>query len=144
MSAEESPGRPPIYRQLSEEVQQGLALIIGSNSFSEDATLESAFEGIKRLATLIMDGPSAAPQWHVDNLEEQLADARRISSRLAALEGPAVKNLTPTSVLCPGLDRQRSSSACLLGRSSVGSPSRAAVVLLTGAGPVLPTVSGEV
>jgi hypothetical protein len=88
MSADESPGRSRIYRELSEEVQQGLAFIIGSKSFSKDATLESAFEGIKRLANLIMDGPSAAPQWHVDNLEEQLADARRISSRLAALEGP--------------------------------------------------------
>ena len=89
MSADEMPGCPPIYHELSKEVQQGLALIINSNSFSGNATLESAFEGIKRLATQIMDGPSAAPQWHVDNLEEQPADARRISSRLATLEGPA-------------------------------------------------------
>lgn len=85
----DTPALPPIYRELSDEIQKKLNLIIGSTSFAAQATFESAFEEVQQLAKKIMDAPCAIPQWHVDNLEEQLADARRISSRLAALEGPA-------------------------------------------------------
>ena len=54
-----------------------------------------------------------------------------------------VRNLTPTSVLCLGLDRQYSSLACLLSRCSVHS-ALGLCLFSSLAQEVLPTVSGEV
>jgi len=37
---------------------------------------------------VILNAPTAVPQWHAHNLEEQLAASRRVVDRLATLEGP--------------------------------------------------------
>jgi len=85
---ETSPTPPPIYRELSATIQDQLNIIVASATFANDATLETAFGHVKQLAKLILDAPNAVPQWHADDLEEQLATAMRINNRLATLEGP--------------------------------------------------------
>jgi len=79
---------PPIYRELSDEIQRKLNLIVGSSSFAEQATLESAFTEVQWLAQVILDAPNAVAQWHADDLEERLAASNRVVNRLATLEGP--------------------------------------------------------
>lgn len=82
------PEIPPIHRELSAEIQNQLNLIVASDNFTMEATLQSAFTGIKNLALSILGAPAAIPQWRADDLEEQLAAARRAIDRLATLEGP--------------------------------------------------------
>jgi hypothetical protein len=82
------PEIPPIHRELSAEIQNQLNLIVASDNFTMEATLQSAFTGIKNLALSILGAPAAIPQWRADDLEEQLAAARHAIDRLATLEGP--------------------------------------------------------
>jgi len=79
---------PPIYRELSDEIQRKLNLIVRSSSFAEQATLESAFTEVQWLAQVILNAPNAVAQWHADDLEERLAASNRVVNRLATLEGP--------------------------------------------------------
>jgi len=64
---------PPIYRELSDEIQRKLNLIVGSSSFAEQATLESTFTKVQWLAQVILNALNAVAQWHGDDLEERLA-----------------------------------------------------------------------
>jgi len=86
-AAQDAAPSPPICRELSEEIKKKLDLIVGSTSFGSEATLESAFLEVRSLAKAILNAPTTVPQWHADDLEEQLAASRRVVDRLATLEG---------------------------------------------------------
>lgn len=85
---EEIPPPRPFYREIPAAIFDQLRVIINHESPSADATTQGLFEGFRALAIAIDQAPVAAPAWRVDDLEEQLADARRIANRLATLENP--------------------------------------------------------
>ena len=65
---------PPVYREISADLQAKMNLIIQSEATVADG---AAFAQIKELMQAIVDSPPASPSWQVDDLREQLAASRR-------------------------------------------------------------------
>jgi len=61
--------------------------IAQNQSFAPGATLEAAYAQVRTLVEAILNSQQAVPAWRIDDLEEQLATARRAIDRLATLEG---------------------------------------------------------
>ena len=88
MSTNNEPERPPLCREIPAALEEQLRRIAMSEAFAPEATLEAAYDQVRTLALAILNSPEAAPTWRMDDVEEQLAAARRVSDRLATLEGP--------------------------------------------------------
>ena len=73
----------PVHIEVSPALLGKLHTIANSEAFAVNATLESAFTHVKALVMEILNAPAAYPAWRIDDLEEQLASARRIADRLA-------------------------------------------------------------
>jgi len=71
------------YIEVSPALLAKLHTIANTEAFAANATLQSAFTHVKALVMEILNAPTAYPAWCIDNLEEQLASARRIADRLA-------------------------------------------------------------
>ena len=59
-----------------------------NEAFAPESTLQTAYGEVRTLAEAILNSPDAAPTSRTDDLEEQLAAARRAIDRLATLDGP--------------------------------------------------------
>jgi hypothetical protein len=85
---ETEPQLPSIYREITPALLAQMQRIALNEAFAPDATLETAYAQVRTLVQTILDSQEAAPAWRIDDLEEQLAAARRAIDRLATLEGP--------------------------------------------------------
>jgi len=71
------------YIEVSPTLLAKLHTIANTEAFAANATLQSTFTHVKALVMEILNAPAAYPAWCIDDLEEQLASARRIADRLA-------------------------------------------------------------
>jgi len=78
---------PPIFREIPPALLEQMRQIALNESFAPGATLEAAYAQVRTLVEAILNSQEAAPAWRIDDLEEQLAAARRAIDRLATLEG---------------------------------------------------------
>ena len=85
---EPEPEQPPFCREIPAALEEQLRRIALNEAFAPEATLQTAYDQVRTLAMAILNSPEAAPTWRLDDAEEQLAAARRVSNRLATLEGP--------------------------------------------------------
>lgn len=77
----------PIYREIAPPLLEQMRLIVQSETFAPEATLQTAYDQVRTLVEAILGSQEASPTWRIDDLEEQLAAARRAIDRLATLEG---------------------------------------------------------
>jgi len=75
---------PPVYREISADLQAKMNLIIQSEATVADG---AAFAQIKELMQAIVDSPPASPSWQVDDLREQLSASRRTIDVLSTFHG---------------------------------------------------------
>jgi len=92
---ETEPQLPPIFREIPPALLEQMCQISLNESFAPGATLEAAYAQVHTLVAAILNSQEAAPAWRIDDLEEQLATARRAIDRLAipGREGPRPRNL---------------------------------------------------
>lgn len=83
---DEVPVAPPFYREIPAAIYEQLEIIVNHDVPADDATLMGLYNEFRILARAITQSPIAVPTWRFDDLEEQLADARRIANRLATVE----------------------------------------------------------
>ena len=102
--APQPPQPPPIYRELSAAIQATLNEILGNDRFADAVTLGSAYAQLKNLCRDIVDAPEAVPQENHDTVEEDLAEARRLISRLsrAPIEGNGQGDKVPDAPMFNG------------------------------------------
>jgi len=81
------PKQPPFCREIPAALEEQLCRIALNEAFASEATLQTAYDQVRTLAMAILNSLEAAPTWRLDDVEEQLAAARRVSDRLASLEG---------------------------------------------------------
>jgi len=84
---ETEPQLPPIFREIPPALLEQMRQIALNESFAPDATLKAVYAQVRTLVEAIMNLQEAAPAWQIDDLEEQLAAARRAIDRLATMEG---------------------------------------------------------
>jgi len=84
---ETEPQLPPIFREIPPALLEQMHQIALNESFAPGATLEATYAQVQTLVVAILNSPEAASAWRIDDLEEQLAAARRAIDRLATLEG---------------------------------------------------------
>jgi hypothetical protein len=84
---EPEPQLPPIYREIAAPLLEQMRQIVLNEAFAPDATLQTAYNQVRTLVEAILNSQEASPTWRTDDLEEQLAAARRVINRLATLEG---------------------------------------------------------
>jgi len=84
MSLSNETSAPPVYREISADLQSKINLLLHSEAVIADS---AAFAQIKKLLQAIVDAPSASPSWQVDNLQKQLAASRRTVNALSTLQG---------------------------------------------------------
>ena len=85
---EPEPEQPPFCREIPAALEEQLHRIALNEAFAPEATLQTAYDQVRTLALAILNSPEAAPTRRLDDVEEQLAAARRVSDQLATLEGP--------------------------------------------------------
>jgi len=84
---ETEPQLPHILREIPPALLERMHQIALNESFAPGATLEAANAQVRTLVEAILNSQEAVPAWQIDDLEEQLAAARRAIDRLATLEG---------------------------------------------------------
>jgi len=74
---ETEPQLPPIFREIPPALLEQMCQIALNESFAPGATLEAAYAQVQTLVEVILNSQESAPAWRIDDLEEQLAAARR-------------------------------------------------------------------
>jgi len=84
---EPEPQLPPIYREITGPLLEQMRRITLNEALAPDVTPQTIYDQIRTLVEAILSSQEASPTWRTDDLEEQLAAARRAIDRLATLEG---------------------------------------------------------
>jgi len=84
---EPEPEQPLFCREIPAALEEQLRRIALNEAFAPEATLQTAYNQVRTLVMAILNSPEGTPTWRLDDAEEQLATARRVSDRLATLEG---------------------------------------------------------
>jgi hypothetical protein len=98
---EPEPQLPPIYREIPAPLLEQMRQIVLNEAFAPDATLQTAYDQVRTLVEAILNSQEASPTWRTDDLEEQLAAARRAIDRLATLEGQPQQPQQPRAERVP-------------------------------------------
>lgn len=84
---EPEPQLPPIYREFPGPLREQMHQILLNEAFASEVTLQTVYDQVRTLVEAILNSQEASPAWQADDLEKQLAAAKRAIGRLATLEG---------------------------------------------------------